>query len=102
MLEFRSLLGRDTALCLVDTEPRSLTTSQIQVLKMLTAIVSDNLAIHKQMIETKEMFSDAKTQAKERALLFSSINHELRTPLHLIIGFAEMIEGELLGSIGNS
>ncbi|WP_169816580.1 PAS domain-containing sensor histidine kinase [Rhodovibrio salinarum] len=38
---------------------------------------------------------------KSKTEFLANMSHELRTPLNAVIGFAEVIEGELLGPLGN-
>ena len=38
---------------------------------------------------------------KSKTEFLANMSHELRTPLNAVIGFAEVIEGQLLGEIGN-
>jgi signal transduction histidine kinase len=48
---------------------------------------------------------DAKNAAEEaneaKSIVMANMSHELRTPLNAIIGFAEMLEKEVLGPLGN-
>jgi two-component system cell cycle sensor histidine kinase PleC len=38
---------------------------------------------------------------KSKTEFLANMSHELRTPLNAVIGFAEVLEGELLGELGN-
>ena len=51
-----------------------------------------------ELIEAKEA-AEAANEAK--SVLMANMSHELRTPLNAIIGFAEMLEKEVLGPLGN-
>jgi len=48
---------------------------------------------------------DAKNAAEEaneaKSIIMANMSHELRTPLNAIIGFAEMLEKEVLGPLGS-
>src|SRR4051812_47478122 len=43
---------------------------------------------------------EAETASRMKSEFLANMSHELRTPLNCIIGFAEIIEGEILGTIG--
>ncbi len=51
-----------------------------------------------QIIEAKDA-AEAANEAK--SVFMANMSHELRTPLNAIIGFAEMLEKEVLGPLGN-
>jgi len=50
-------------------------------------------------IDIAKISAEAATRGKMAFL--SSIDHEFRTPLNTIIGFSEIIQGQVLGPIGN-
>jgi signal transduction histidine kinase len=51
-----------------------------------------------ELIEAKEA-AEAANEAK--SVIMANMSHELRTPLNAIIGFAEMLEKEVLGPLGS-
>jgi signal transduction histidine kinase len=51
-----------------------------------------------ELIDAKEA-AEAANEAK--SVIMANMSHELRTPLNAIIGFAEMLEKEVLGPLGN-
>jgi signal transduction histidine kinase len=51
-----------------------------------------------ELIEAKEA-AEAANEAK--SMIMANMSHELRTPLNAIIGFAEMLEKEVLGPLGS-
>jgi signal transduction histidine kinase len=58
-----------------------------------------NEALTRQLIEAKEA---AESANDAKSVFMANMSHELRTPLNAIIGFAEMLEKEVLGPIGNA
>jgi len=57
-----------------------------------------NEELTEQIIEAKDA-AEAANEAK--SVFMANMSHELRTPLNAIIGFAEMLEKEVLGPLGN-
>ena len=60
--------------------------------------VSDRIRYEEALRHAKDE-ADAANDSKSRFL--ATMSHELRTPLNAIIGFAEMLQREVLGPIGN-
>lgn len=52
--------------------------------------------------QTPAVAAPAETALRLQAELMASMSHELRTPLNAIIGFAEMLEQQLLGRLGDA
>ena len=56
-------------------------------------------------IMTEKQLMEAKEEAEQASLaktaFLANMSHELRTPLNAIIGFAELIEQQIVGPIGN-
>ena len=55
--------------------------------------------------QREERFKEAKRAAEEANMaktnFLANMSHELRTPLNAVIGFSEIISGEILGEVGN-
>jgi two-component system, cell cycle sensor histidine kinase PleC len=59
-----------------------------------------------QLAELADRYLEQKAEAiganRAKAEFLANMNHEIRTPLNHIIGFSEMIEGEVLGPCGSA
>lgn len=44
----------------------------------------------------------ARNVGQERMAFFASVNHELRTPMNAIIGFAEVLKDQIFGPVGDA
>jgi signal transduction histidine kinase/HAMP domain-containing protein len=55
--------------------------------------------------QREEHFKQAKRAAEEASMaktnFLANMSHELRTPLNAVIGFSEIISGQILGDVGN-
>ena len=58
-----------------------------------------NEALTEQLIAAKEIGESANDA---KSIFMANMSHELRTPLNAIIGFAEMLEKEVLGPLGTA
>ncbi len=60
--------------------------------------VTDQVTTNRTLIEAKEQ---AEIASKAKSEFLANMSHELRTPLNAVIGFADFIEQEPLGPLGN-
>jgi signal transduction histidine kinase len=60
------------------------------------------LALRKSNADLRAAEAQARSAADARGAFIANMNHELRTPLNAVIGFAQMISGQVLGPIGNA
>ena len=58
-------------------------------------------ALQRSNRELRAAEAAARAAAESRGAFIANMNHELRTPLNAVIGFSQMISGQLLGPIGN-
>ncbi len=56
--------------------------------------------------QREQRFKEAKRAAEEASMaktnFLANMSHELRTPLNAVIGFSEIISGQILGPVGNA
>jgi signal transduction histidine kinase len=63
--------------------------------------LSATRALQRSNIELRAAEAQARAAADARGAFIANMNHELRTPLNAVIGFSQMISGQMLGPIGN-
>src|ERR1700674_1706707 len=68
------------------------------------ATVADVRASQQQLTELAEKYAEEKTRAEEanqaKSKFLANMSHELRTPLNAIIGFSEIMESGMFGTLG--
>jgi PAS domain S-box-containing protein len=65
------------------------------------ALVSDRSEAEAGSNDARSALEAAKRESEAKTELLSRVSHEMRTPLHAILGFAEVILEERFGPIGN-
>ncbi len=75
-------------------------TRQLEDTNCELQILNDELILRRNEAEEAKTQADAATKAKSDFL--ANMSHELRTPLNSIIGFSEVMQDELLGSLNDS
>lgn len=90
------LIGRDGhclgSFCVIDRQPRRMSTEDILRLGKLAAIAVDELELHKTQIQAERLAADQAAANQLKTKFLSSMNHEFRTPLNAILGFAQVLE----------
>ncbi len=79
------------------TERQRLEQAKADQARELAKAIDGLKVAHAEMIEAKER-AELANRAKSEFL--ANMSHELRTPLNAIIGFAEVMEAEIMGPIG--
>ena len=73
-------------------EPRAWTTNDIDLLRRLSDAVGLALLRREANRAVAVARDEAERTSRARAALLSSVSHEMRTPLHAILGFAELLD----------
>ncbi len=69
------------------------------VLFVIARDISDRIQAEQDVLAAKE---HAEIANRSKSQFLANMSHELRTPLNAVIGFAEVIEAETFGPVGNS
>ena len=90
-------------LCVIDREARELTPTQLDALQRLGGLVMDQLQLRTALIRQEAMqrqLAEVAERAEESSRLKSkflaSVPHELRTPLHGVVGALDLMEAQRL------
>ena len=89
-------------LCAIDTKPRSLEPSQLQLLQLLATHVINLMELrirYRDSVLLANELSESRKQVLEMAQhnrrFLANLNHELRTPLNAIVGFSGRLSRRL-------
>ena len=90
------------SLALIDTVPRQFPLAAREQLKEFAGLVIDALELHRALVQTAAAHEEARLASRSKGEFLAFMSHELRTPLNAVIGFAEMMEAEAYGPLGDS
>ncbi|MCW0232971.1 MAG: GAF domain-containing sensor histidine kinase [Ferrovibrio sp.] len=100
------LISRDGhcigTLAIFDSVARRFDAAQRAHLKEFAGLVLDALELHRSLAETETAREEAMLASRSKGEFLAFMSHELRTPLNAVIGFAEMLESEAYGPLGDS
>lgn len=100
------LISRDGhclgTLALFDTVSRKFDQTQRDQLHEFAGLVMDALELHRSLAETEAAREEAMLASRSKGEFLAFMSHELRTPLNAVIGFAEMLESEAYGPLGDA
>lgn len=88
------------AICVIDTKPRKLSSSQMAILEDLGAAAAETLEARRLCLAYEELAHRAFQADAAKSAFIANMSHELRTPLNAIIGFSDMMQKEIFGPIG--
>jgi signal transduction histidine kinase len=99
------LISRDGhcigTLAIFDPAVRRFDEAQRGHLKEFAALVLDALELHRSLSETEAAREEAMLASRSKGEFLAFMSHELRTPLNAVIGFAEMLQSEAYGPLGD-
>jgi len=81
-------------LCIIDTTPRKLTSTQLKQLQVLAAQVSRLLELRQRKEELENCYAEAVAANTAKSQFLANMSHEIRTPMTSIIGYAEVLLDE--------
>lgn len=83
-------------LCVIDSKPRTLSQLEIENLRDLASVVMDQLELRLALIRSVAELNNTKSSADNESLVktsfISTLCHELRSPLHSMLGYAQLLE----------
>ncbi len=82
--------------CVLDTQPRTFTPEQIEIVRSLAAIAErelQNVALNKSLEEARQARGTAEAANKAKSLFLATMSHEIRTPLNGVLGIADLLAG---------
>jgi len=82
------------ALCVSDSQPRTITANQLQALRILAKQVQSQLELRRTTIQLQKALTDATEARKARDLFFASVSHDIRTPAAAIVGASQILNRE--------
>ncbi|MEI8393141.1 MAG: HAMP domain-containing sensor histidine kinase [Rhodospirillaceae bacterium] len=81
---------------------RALVEELDDVVERARGLIRDNRVLSREVDVLGQARGDAEAANARKSDFLARMSHDLRTPLHGIIGFAEMIRYEMVGEIGNA
>lgn len=91
------------ALCVVDNQPRNITTKQMEALQSLARQVVNQMELRRSLRQLKESENElkhSKTMAEDayrvKGEFLANMSHEIRTPMNGIIGLTELLQNSKL------
>lgn len=79
-------------LCIGDNRPRHFSDVDVNRLRRLAAIASDELELHRARLQSEESIAAQQAANQLKTRMLRSMSHEFRTPLNAILGFSQILE----------
>jgi signal transduction histidine kinase len=88
-------------LAIFDSKPHRFDEAQRQHLRDFADLAMDALELNRALHETESAREEAMLASRSKGEFLAFMSHELRTPLNAVIGFAEMLQSEAYGPLGD-
>ncbi|MBZ9787291.1 GAF domain-containing sensor histidine kinase [Psychroflexus sp. CAK57W] len=88
-------------LCVLDSKPKVLSTSQINALKSLTKLVERLFESRRKSLELEKVYTQMQLHKSQSEEIAYSIAHDLKNPLDSIQGFLELLQQDAGTSLGD-
>jgi signal transduction histidine kinase/CheY-like chemotaxis protein len=85
-------------LCVIDTEPRTITSDELETLEALARQAIARLELRRRTFQLERARSLAEESARAKSMFLANMSHEFRTPLGAIIGFSDVLRDHLDGA----
>ncbi|MEK9969434.1 MAG: GAF domain-containing sensor histidine kinase [Ferrovibrio sp.] len=89
-------------LAIFDSKPRPFDEAQRVQLSDFAGLAMDALELNRALHETESAREEAMLASRSKGEFLAFMSHELRTPLNAVIGFAEMLQSEAYGPLGDA
>jgi signal transduction histidine kinase len=77
--------------CVVDTEPRTIRADQLEALRALSRLATQQLELRRLLAQERRLVGDLRELDRQKAEFVAVVAHDLRTPLTSIRGYAELL-----------
>lgn len=82
-------------LCVIDRQPRTLTIDQAKALEALSVQVMALLELRRTVRDLEQKQLELAEATRQRESFMATVSHEIRTPLTSVVGYVELLQGEL-------
>lgn len=82
-------------LCVIDREPRTLTADQEKALEALSVQVMALLELRRTVRNLEQKQLELAEATRQRESFMATVSHEIRTPLTSVVGYVELLQGDL-------
>ncbi|MCP3975653.1 MAG: GAF domain-containing sensor histidine kinase [bacterium] len=82
-------------LCVIDREPRTLTEGQETALEALSVQVMALLELRRTVRDLEQKQVELAEATRQRESFMATVSHEIRTPLTSVVGYVELLQGDL-------
>jgi PAS domain S-box-containing protein len=98
MASFSDITGRKAA----ETELRAVMSElEVRVDKRTSQLSDANVRLKEEVAERERAQREADTANQAKSAFLANMSHELRTPLNAVIGFSELLEQQIFGTLND-